>query len=104
MMTCQVRSSGPGNQRFMKNDPLRSEIARKFKDAITALRISKTRAAEDLHVSRQMLYQYLEGKSLPGHAVLQRACSAWKLELNYKTLIVNTASYLPPTDPHIPSR
>jgi len=75
------------------DDPLRSQIARKFTEAIKALRISKAQAARDLEVSRQMLYGYLKGKSLPKREVLQRACSAWNLELNYRTLIVNRNSF-----------
>jgi len=43
-----------------------------------------------------MLYAYLSGKSLPGHSVLRRACSAWNLELSYKNLIVNTKSFPQP--------
>ena|ERR1700687_6241244 len=98
------RISSFGKQPFMKDDPLRCEIARRFKESIATLRISKTQAAKDLHVSRQMLYQYLEGKSLPKHAVLQRACSEWKLELKYNTLIVNAASFPQPIPKGAPWR
>jgi transcriptional regulator with XRE-family HTH domain len=79
----------------MPNDPLAEEIAAKFKTALEARRISKARAARDLQVSRQMLYEYLRGRSVPKQAVLQRACAAWGLELKYRNLIVNARSFPP---------
>jgi transcriptional regulator with XRE-family HTH domain len=74
-------------------DPFRNEIAGKFKDAIAALRISKAQAARDLGISRQMLYEYLSGKSLPKHTVLERACTFWHLELNYKDFLVTSTAF-----------
>src|SRR5579871_3555972 len=83
----------------MRDDSLRQEIGRKFAEAINALRISKARAARDLGVSRQMLYEYLNGKSLPDHTKLERACTAWNLELNYKTVTVTAKSFPKPSGP-----
>ena len=61
------------------------------------LGISRAQAARDLHVSRQMLYQYLAGESLPKNAILQRACEAWNLKLNYHDFIVSTHSFPRPS-------
>jgi transcriptional regulator with XRE-family HTH domain len=80
----------------MATDPFRAEIAGRFDEAIRNHRISKAQAARDLRVSRQMLYQYLAGKSLPKHDVLRRACEVWKLQLNYKEFIVTATSFPQP--------
>lgn len=77
----------------MPDDPLCSEIAIKFREAIGAQRISKTQAARDLGISRQMLYAYLNGKSRPRHDVLERACTAWNLQLNYKGFLVTAKAF-----------
>src|SRR5437016_13530447 len=77
----------------MATDRFRDEIAAKFRQAIAAQRISKTRAAGDLGISRQMLYEYLAGRSAPKQAVLQRACAKWGLELNYKDFIVTAKAF-----------
>jgi transcriptional regulator with XRE-family HTH domain len=78
-------------------DPLCSVIAESLKKVLMSRRMSKTRAAKELRVSRQMLYQYLSGKSLPKREVLQRACDAWGLKINYRDLIVSSESFTTPS-------
>jgi len=80
----------------MPPDNLRQYIGKAFEQAIHRRRISKTAAARDLDVSRQMLYLYLKGRSLPDESVLRRACAAWDLELNFEGLIVNSSSFRQP--------
>lgn len=80
----------------MPEDPLCVVIAESFRKVIADRRMSKTKAAKELRVSRQMLYEYLKAKSLPKREVLQRACDAWGLRLNYKELIVSKESYAVP--------
>ncbi len=83
----------------MESDPFCKEIAKKFGEAIASRRLSKAQAARDINVSRQMLYEYLKGNSLPRHEVLQRACVAWGLTLNYKGLLVSVDAFRqPPVD------
>ena len=74
----------------------RLEVASKFEEAITRQKISKSKAAEDLGVSRQSLYQYLRGEAVPGSDVLRRACEIWGITLDYKGLSVNVSSFLKP--------
>ena len=81
----------------MPEETLCSAVAESFKSVLASRRLSKTRAAKELRVSRQMLYQYLKGKSLPKREVLQRACAAWGLKINYRDLIVSTESFPSPT-------
>ena len=81
----------------MPEDPLCVVIAESFRKVIADRRMSKTKAAKELHVSRQMLYEYLKAKSLPKSEVLQRACDAWGLRLNYRDLIVSKESYSVPS-------
>lgn len=63
-------------------EELRAEFARKLSSAIK--NVSKTVAAEDLGISRQMLYLYLKGKATPGGEVIEKACAKWKLALTIK--------------------
>ena len=79
----------------MAEDPLCAVIAEHFRNVLASRRMSKTRAAKDLRVSRQMLHQYLKGKSLPKREVLQRACDLWGLKINYRDLIVSAGSFPP---------
>jgi transcriptional regulator with XRE-family HTH domain len=81
----------------MPEDPLCSVVAESFRKVLASRRISKTRAAKDLRVSRQMLHQYLKAKSLPKREVLQRACDAWGLKINYRDLIVSSESFPSPS-------
>jgi len=80
----------------MPKDPLCAAVAESFHGVLASRGMSKARAARELRVSRQMLHQYLKGKSLPGRDVLQRACDAWGLKINYRDLIVSTDSFPPP--------
>jgi transcriptional regulator with XRE-family HTH domain len=81
----------------MPEDPLCSVVAESFKRVLVYRRMSKTRAAKELRVSRQMFYEYLKGKSLPKREVLQRACDAWGLKINYRDLIVSSESFPSPS-------
>jgi DNA-binding phage protein len=83
----------------MRNDPFCAEVAAKFKEAIAARRISKAQAARDLGISRQMLYEYLSATSMPRHQVLERACTSWNLQLNYKDFLVTAQSFKKPSQP-----
>jgi transcriptional regulator with XRE-family HTH domain len=77
----------------MPEDPLCTVIAKSFRTVLASRRISKTQAAKELRVSRQMFHQYLKAKSLPKRDVLQRACDAWGLRINYRGLIVDRESF-----------
>src|ERR1700720_2898990 len=68
-------------------DELRREAA-----ALIIARIKKTtvaKAASELEVSRQALYDIQEGKYCPSLALIYRACEVWGLEFNFRGLAVN---------------
>ena len=81
----------------MTGDPLCAVVAESFQSVLASRRMTKTRAAKELGVSRQMLHLYLKGKSLPKREVLQRACEAWELKINYRDLIVSSGSFPSPS-------
>jgi DNA-binding XRE family transcriptional regulator len=67
-------------------DQLRREAA-----ALIVAQIKKTtvaKAASKLRVSRQALYDIMDGKYCPSMALIQRACQAWKLEFKFRGLNV----------------
>ena len=67
-------------------DELRRQAA-----ALIAARIketSVTKAASELGVSRQALYDIGKGKYCPSLALIQRACEIWGLEFNFRGLSV----------------
>jgi DNA-binding XRE family transcriptional regulator len=66
------------------------ELRREAAELIVA-RIKKTsiaKAAAELRVSRQALYDIRSGKYCPSLALVQRACEEWELEFNFRGLKV----------------
>ena len=55
--------------------------------------ISVAQAARDLHVSKQAIYGFRSGKFCPSLAVVQRACSAWRLEFTVNGLKVSEGTF-----------
>ncbi len=72
--------------------PLAREVGGKFAEALTRLKLSKVAAAKQIGVSRQMLYEYLKGRSLPGDDILGVACKEWGLKIDYKGFILDSKS------------
>jgi DNA-binding XRE family transcriptional regulator len=71
-------------------DELRRQAA-----ALIVAQIKKTtvaKAASKLRVSRQALYDIMDGKYCPSMALIQRACQAWKLEFKFRGLSVGEAT------------
>ena len=67
-------------------DELRREAA-----ALIVARIKKTtvaKAASELRVSRQALYDIQNGDYCPSLALIQRACEVWGLEFKFRGLTV----------------
>jgi transcriptional regulator with XRE-family HTH domain len=54
-----------------------SEIGRQLKEARQVRGLAVAAAAKVMRVSREMVYKYEEGKSLPSLDVLTRAANAW---------------------------
>ncbi len=54
-----------------------SEIGRQLREARAARNLSVAAVARVMNVSREMVYKYEEGKSLPSLDVLARAATAW---------------------------
>jgi transcriptional regulator with XRE-family HTH domain len=72
----------------------RAEIAEKFSEAIrTRCNGNKTSAAFALGISRQALYNYLNGHQTPGGSVIQRACIEWQITLNDRGYMISTSSF-----------
>ena len=67
-------------------DELRSEAAALINARIKETTIAK--AATELGVSTQALYDIQKGKYCPSLALIQRACDVWKLEFNFRGLTV----------------
>jgi predicted transcriptional regulator len=57
--------------------------------------ISVSQAARDLKVSRQAIYGFKDGTYCPSLAVIQRACSEWKLEFSFRGMQVSRDSFKP---------
>jgi DNA-binding XRE family transcriptional regulator len=53
-----------------------------------AKELSFGKAAKDLKVSRQALYDIESGEYCPSLALIQRACEAWNLNFRYRGLTV----------------
>jgi hypothetical protein len=86
----------------------RAEVARKFSEAIKRRNVSKTRAARDLRVSREMLYRYLRAEAEPRPDVLARACRLWSISLNFRGASFTYSSFASadstPEDSRIPKQ
>ena len=79
-----MRSTGLRNGKIMASfdSEFRGEVAKKFALAIQGK--SKAQAAEEIGVSRQALYQYLNSRATPKGDVLRRACVKWGITLDYR--------------------
>src|SRR5712675_1787851 len=86
------------------SDPdFRAEIAAKFKEALKNNSLTRKAAAQDLGVTRQSLYLYVNAKVAQGPDVVRRAMELWKIDLTYRghrlTLSNLSASPLITPDP-----
>jgi hypothetical protein len=57
--------------------------------------ISVSQAARDLKVSRQAIYGFRDGTYCPSLAVIERACSEWKVEFGFRGMQVSRNSFEP---------
>ena len=72
---------------------LTAKFASELKLTLSERHVSITNAASSLGSSRQALYNYLNGKSLPREAVLQRAMELWDLEVRVGREVFNKHSF-----------
>ena len=60
-----------------------------------------SKAAVDLGISRQAIYDIKAGKYCPSLALVQRACDVWELKFNFRGLQVSKGTIRPPTGERI---
>ena len=73
---------------------LRREAAELIKQNARALGVK--RAAQDLGVTRQAVYDILKGKSWPSFELIERACAVWGLEFTFRGLHVDKGTLQQP--------
>jgi DNA-binding XRE family transcriptional regulator len=71
---------------------LRKEAAAVITEQVDKIGISK--AASELKVSRQALYDIKNGKYCPSLALIQRACATWDLRFRFRGLQVDKTTLL----------
>lgn len=64
------------------NPAILHAVAVSLKKVMRERGMTPSKAAEELGIRRQTLWLYLNEKSMPGGAVLGRACDLWNLSLN----------------------
>ena|ERR1035438_8033469 len=74
-------------------DDLREYAAKLIIDRAKELSFGK--AAKDLGISRQALYDIERGAYCPSLAVIQRACEIWNLSFRYRGLTVTKSTIQP---------
>ena len=77
----------------------RSEIARRFGQAIEERHLSKTEAAKNLGITRQTLWLYLNAKATPGGDVLKKACKSWEITISRKGAEFSAGAFGPEREP-----
>jgi transcriptional regulator with XRE-family HTH domain len=75
------------------NKRLRQLVAEAFRKAIEENNLSKTEAAKALGISRQALYGYLNGKSLPGAQILAKAFEHWNMAFREDGLSIDKDAF-----------
>jgi transcriptional regulator with XRE-family HTH domain len=74
-----------GRRRISETDrTFRTEVARKFREAMKARGLNQTQAAKELNITRQAVSQYLLEKTTPQGEILARVCARWDLSLRYR--------------------
>jgi len=68
-------------------DELRQEAAKLIVQHMRKIGISK--AASELEISRQALYDIEDGKYCPSLALIQRACEAWDLQFHFRGIRID---------------
>jgi transcriptional regulator with XRE-family HTH domain len=72
---------------------LSATFATELRRTLTKESISRTDAAKALRISRQALYNYLNGVSVPREKVLARAMELWGLEVRVGNIVFTKDSF-----------
>lgn len=83
-------------------DQLRKEAAALIGAHLKTTTISK--AAKELRVSRQALYDIQKEIYCPSLALIQRACEVWNLEFNFRGLRIGKTTLRAKSKPGVPLR
>ncbi len=78
---------------------LRRSIVEGLTEAIRANKLTKSKAAELLGITRQTLWLYLRGKATPGGEVLRRAFDTWGLRIDLGDYVITRESFGPTPKP-----
>lgn len=78
---------------------LRKEVARVFRDAMIARKLTVTAAARELGVSRQSMHKYLNGAVTPRADIVRKACSSWGMTMNVYGLVLSASDFGTPGGP-----
>jgi len=72
-------------------DELRNQAAELIINRLKTRKVADV--ASDLDISRQAVYDIKKGKYCPSLSLVQKACQVWKVQFNFRGILIDSASF-----------